>query len=487
MLFISFLLFLDSLVYSYMVFASLPFIFGILPLFLLIDYLVKSRISIRNITICLISLFFYVFDGGFHSLKILIAYGILNFIFGYLLEIAKERGSFTKNLCLVAFVSVNLLSLGFFKYSYWLVSLCQNYGFLMNVHARKQALPLGISFFTFHAISYLIDIARGELNGRNRVIPFLTYFFMFPHLIAGPIVRYKQVQNALYNRESTDSELFSYGLFRFVLGVNKKILIANSVAPLANMAFIYNVDAISNLDAWIGVIAYMIQIYFDFSGYSDMAIGLAAMAGFRFSENFNMPYQSKSIREFWRRWHMSLSSWLRDYVYIPLGGSRVSSFRIYMNLVIVFFLCGLWHGANMTFVVWGLYNGLFLVLERLFLGKLLERVPALISHSYAIFVILIGWVFFRADSLTQAIEYLKVMFFMSNTANESICSGEILNYLALVLGIIIVFLKLKSFSSSDSKEMAVPNTGFMVNTVLFLLSIVSLYFCAQNPFIYFNF
>lgn len=470
-----------------MVFASLPFIFGILPLFLFSDFLIKNRIYLRNLCICLISLFFYVFDGGFHSLKILIAYGILNYVFGYLLEIAKEKGKVSKNISLVVFVSINLLSLAFYKYSYWLVSLFQDYGLLMNVHAKKQALPLGISFFTFHAISYLIDIARGELNGRNKVIPFLTYFFMFPHLIAGPIVRYKQVQNALYNRESTNSELFSYGLYRFVLGVNKKILIANSVAPIANMAFIYNVDAISNLDAWIGAIAYMIQIYFDFSGYSDMAIGLAAMAGFRFSENFNMPYQSKSIREFWRRWHMSLSSWLRDYVYIPLGGSRVSTFRIYTNLVIVFFLCGLWHGANMTFVVWGLYNGLFLVLERLFLGNILDRLPKVLSHSYAVLVVLIGWVFFRADSLSQAIEYLKVMFFISNTGNESICIGESLNYLALILGVIIVFLNLKGFYSSDSKEHAVPKTGFIVNTGLFLLSIISLYFCAQNPFIYFNF
>ncbi|SFS85879.1 alginate O-acetyltransferase complex protein AlgI [Succinivibrio dextrinosolvens] len=470
-----------------MVFASLPFIFGILPLFLFSDFLIKNRIYLRNLCICLISLFFYVFDGGFHSLKILIAYGILNYVFGYLLEIAKEKGKVSKNISLVVFVSINLLSLAFYKYSYWLVSLFQDYGLLMNVHAKKQALPLGISFFTFHAISYLIDIARGELNGRNKVIPFLTYFFMFPHLIAGPIVRYKQVQNALYNRESTNSELFSYGLYRFVLGVNKKILIANSVAPIANMAFIYNVDAISNLDAWIGAIAYMIQIYFDFSGYSDMAIGLAAMAGFRFSENFNMPYQSKSIREFWRRWHMSLSSWLRDYVYIPLGGSRVSTFRIYTNLVIVFFLCGLWHGANMTFVVWGLYNGLFLVLERLFLGNILDRLPKVLSHSYAVLVVLIGWVFFRADSLSQAIEYLKVMFFISNTGNESICIGESLNYLALILGVIIVFLNLKGFCSSDSKEHAVPKTGFIVNTGLFLLSIISLYFCAQNPFIYFNF
>lgn len=188
---------------------------------------------------------------------------------------------------------------------------------------------------------------------------------MFPHLIAGPIVRFMQVTDDLDNR-TYDSNLFNYGLYRFILGVNKKILIANSVAPMADLAFAYNITDISTLDAWVGAIAYMLQIHFDFSAYSDMAIGLAAMAGFRFSENFMSPYKSRSIKEFWRRWHISLSSWLRDYVYIPLGGSRVRTGRIYFNLITVFFLCGLWHGANFTFVVWGLYNGLFLILERLF-------------------------------------------------------------------------------------------------------------------------
>ncbi|MGN0903031.1 MAG: MBOAT family O-acyltransferase, partial [Succinivibrio sp.] len=203
--------------------------------------------------------------------------------------------------------------------------------------------------------------------------------------------------------------------------------------------------------------------------------------------NFNAPYQSKSIREFWRRWHISLSSWLRDYVYIPLGGSRVSTFRIYTNLVLVFFLCGIWHGANMTFVIWGLYNGLFLVLERVFLGRLLEKVPSFVAHSYALLVVLIGWVFFRADSVSHAIDYIKVMFFLSNTDNASICSGLLVNYIALIAGCIIVFLKLNSFNSSDAKATVIHNQAFIVNTVFIVLSVIILYFGAQNPFIYFNF
>ena len=309
---------------------------------------------------------------------------------------------------------------------------------------------------------------------------------MFPHLIAGPIVRYKQVKDDLVER-TYDQSLFSYGLYRFILGVNKKILIANSVAPIANMAFTYHFASISTADAWLGAVAYMIQIYFDFSAYSDMAIGLAAMAGFRFSENFNQPYLSTSIKDFWRRWHISLSSWLRDYVYIPLGGSRVPTYRIYFNLITVFFLCGLWHGANMTFVIWGLYNGLFLILERLFLGDLLARVPKLITHIYAVFVVLIGWVFFRADSLSQALDYLSVMFGLSNLDKESICQAQLLNYIALVVGCIIVFLKLKAFNSSNTQEAVTHNYTYFVNFVLIFVSVLVLYFGAQNPFIYFNF
>lgn len=469
-----------------MVFASLPFIFFILPLFLTLDFLSQKKNLIRNIFIILVSLFFYVFDGGTHSLKILLAYGVLNFFFGYILEYVKSKNHILKNLTLILFVAINLLALVFYKYSFWLVNLLHDKGIADNITAKPQILPLGISFFTFHAISYLIDISRGELNGKSNVVNFLTYFFMFPHLIAGPIVRYKQVKDDLVNR-TYDQSLFSYGLYRFILGVNKKILIANSVAPIANMAFTYHVASISTADAWLGAVAYMIQIYFDFSAYSDMAIGLAAMAGFRFSENFNQPYLSTSIKDFWRRWHISLSSWLRDYVYIPLGGSRVPTYRIYVNLITVFFLCGLWHGANMTFVIWGLYNGFFLILERLFLSDLLARVPKLITHLYAIFVVLIGWVFFRADSLSQAFEYLSVMFGLYNLDKESICQAQLLNYIALVVGCIIVFLKLKSFNSSNTHETVTHNYAYFVNFILIFVSVLVLYFGAQNPFIYFNF
>lgn len=469
-----------------MVFSSLPFLFFILPLFLSLDFFFSKSVTLRNISLILISLFFYVFDGGFHSLKILLAYGLLNLVFGYILESVKEKKTNFKNITLFLFVAINLIALGFYKYSYWIVDLFHQLGFLLNVNAKIQTLPLGISFFTFHAISYLIDIARNQLSGKCKITTFLAYFFMFPHLIAGPIVRFKDVKDDLNERVDSHS-LFSYGLYRFILGLNKKILIANSVAPLADMAFLFNVNTISTSDAWIGALAYMIQIYFDFSAYSDMAIGLAAMAGFRFHENFNSPYKATSIQDFWRRWHISLSSWLRDYVYIPLGGSRVATYRIYFNLVFVFFLCGLWHGANMTFVIWGLYNGLFLILERVFLKDVLAKLPKVLTHSYALIVVLVGWVFFRADNIDHALEYLKVMFTASNLDNVSLIEGKIVNYAALILGFLVAFSSIPSFTSSDAYEQKTHIKAYIVHAILVFFSVIILFFNAQNPFIYFNF
>ena len=469
-----------------MVFSSLPFLFFILPLFLSLDFFLRKSVTLRNISLILISLFFYVFDGGFHSLKILLAYGLLNLVFGYILESVKEKKPNFKNIAFFLFVAINLIALGFYKYSYWIVDLFHQLGLLLNVNAKIQTLPLGISFFTFHAISYLIDIARNQLSGKCKITTFLAYFFMFPHLIAGPIVRFKDVKDDLNERVDSHS-LFNYGLYRFILGLNKKILIANSVAPLADMAFLFNVNSISTSDAWIGALAYMIQIYFDFSAYSDMAIGLAAMAGFRFHENFNSPYKATSIQDFWRRWHISLSSWLRDYVYIPLGGSRVATYRIYFNLVFVFFLCGLWHGANMTFVIWGLYNGLFLILERVFLKDVLAKLPKVLTHSYALIVVLVGWVIFRADNIEHALEYLKVMFTVSNLDNVSLVEGKIVNYAALILGFLVAFSSLPSFSSSDAYEQKTHIKAYIVHAILVFFSVIILFFNAQNPFIYFNF
>ena len=330
-----------------MVFASLSFMFILLPLFLAADFIVRyffykkracslhrfrkrwwlgeypahETASGRNVVLLALSLLFYVW-GEAANVFILIALGIINYYAGILIVHRKDR-----RLAAVFFIILNLAVLIGFKYTYWILS------FISPALMTKQpALPLGISFFTFHAISYLIDVWRGHIRPAKSVLDFLTYFCMFPHLVAGPIVRYAQVQEDLAFR-GPDRELFCYGMYRFLVGLNKKVLIANSVSQIADTAFVLSAGGhLQFFDAWLGIIAYSVQIYFDFSGYSDMAIGLAAMAGFRFEENFRRPYSSTSIRDFWRRWHISLSSWLRDYLYIPLGGSRVAATRPHIPL-----------------------------------------------------------------------------------------------------------------------------------------------------------
>lgn len=310
---------------------------------------------------------------------------------------------------------------------------------------------------------------------------------MFPHLVAGPIVRFADVEPDIRAREPLgfDKTLFNWGVFRFLVGLNKKVLIANSVAPIADIAFSLNVNGdISMGTAWLGMLAYTIQIYFDFSGYSDMAIGLAAMAGIRFHENFNAPYVSLNIREFWRRWHISLSSWLRDYVYIPLGGSRCSSVKIYRNLLIVFLLCGIWHGAQSTFVLWGCFHGALIICERMFLGKLLERAPKIMQHLYCLLAVMLGWVLFRTDSLPQALGYWNSLLSLNFVIDIPV---GYLNLGALVLGITIALFGGKIYQKQDASSPRVSLGLYFVNLILFVVSVVVLYSDTRNPFIYFNF
>ncbi len=470
-----------------MVFSEFSFLFVLLPLFLALDFIVRQNTTSRNLILIAISLIFYAWGGG-RYFYILVVYGVLNYIFGLVLNRAISA---SKNrlalLLLVFFISLNVFGLVYFKYLYWLVSclkeLFENYAAVANLNVKDRELPLGISFFTFHAISYLVDIYRKEIDSCRSVSKFLTYFFMFPHLVAGPIVRYKHVEKELTLRVE-DGELFAYGMSRFLLGINKKILIANSVAPIASMAFTCNPETLSSSYLWLGAIAYTLQIYFDFSAYSDMAIGLAAMAGFRFHENFNSPYLASSMQDFWRRWHISLSSWLRDYVYIPMGGSRCSQIKIYLNLCVVFLLCGLWHGANITFIAWGIYNGLLLVIERLGFAKLLSRAPVVVQRIYLIFAVVIGWVFFRADSLDHAMAYLTRMFEFQSGANFLV--GEI-NLIVLMLGVVLSLIDFKKFRLSTSFEAKVNLYSYGLNFLLFFVSIIIIYFGARNPFIYFNF
>lgn len=459
-----------------MVFSSLPFLFLVFPLFLLAVFcssFFKSA-TFRNILIIFISLFFYIWEES-TNVFILIAICLINY-YGAIYLTNEKHGK----KVFVALIVLNLLVLFTFKYSLWCFS------FFTDRFANKNIMLLGISFFIFHAISYLADVYTKKIRASKSLINFSTYFYMFPHLVAGPIVRYAQIKDDIYSFRFS-KELFSFGMYRFLLGLNKKIIIANSVSILADYTFSATTPTVfSFLDVWTGIIAYALQIYFDFSAYSDMAIGLAAMAGFRFEENFNRPYISKSIREFWRRWHISLSTWLRDYLYIPLGGSRKGTGMTYRNLFLVFLLCGIWHGANFTFVIWGMWHGLFICLERAWLEKKLSVLPSCIQHAYLLLVILLGWVFFKAENLPFALEYFSALF------NFTSCSfsftEEVFPLLMLIAGIFICFLPQKYVIVPTSHNPAAFKLHHLIfQFILSCFAVLLLLSSSRNPFIYFNF
>jgi len=470
-----------------MVFSSITFLFCILPLFLITSFVARrlKAAAGRNAVLLLVSLLFYTWGEAVNVL-LLIALGFFNYGGGLLLSKTPWP-----RLTVSLLVACNLAVLAWFKYVVWLLSFFVPQGWSNPV--LPTALPLGISFFTFHAVSYLIDVHRKDIVPARSSLNFLTYFCMFPHLVAGPIVRYRHIQNELSHLDN-DPNLFSFGMYRFLLGFNKKILLANMVAPIVDNAFIWQIEdgighlPISCADAWLGAVAYTLQIYFDFSAYSDMAIGLAAMAGFRFAENFQRPYSASSIREFWRRWHISLSSWFRDYLYLPLGGNRQGQTRTLLNLLVVFTLCGLWHGANLTFLVWGLWHGMFLVFERLGWGKLLQRLPSWLGRLYTILIVLLGWVFFQSKNLERAVAYLKTMF-MPWTAE----GGIALTYFgagitAIAIGIFLCLLPDRLLPTPDSAHPEqVHRWHMLVQALLFFPALAFLVSGSRNPFIYFNF
>ncbi len=382
-----------------MVFSSITFIFYFLPLFLAFYYLT----GIRNAILLVGSAIFYTWgEGAFVAL--LLALVAINLWGGLLVADAKAKG---RTWVLPIFITFNLLVLGVFKYTSFFLS---TFGSLTGVSVPKidLPLPLGISFFTFQLVSYLIDINRGTTKPERSYVRLATYIMMFPHLVAGPIVRYSHIVEELKRRYLT-SERIGLGIQYFIVGLCQKVMIANTVAAASDHVFSLPSGELSLITAWIGASAYMLQIYFDFCGYSNMAIGLAFLLGFKFPRNFDYPYASRSITEFWRRWHMSLSFWFRDYVYIPLGGSRGGKMTTLRNLLIVFLLTGLWHGAAWTFIAWGLFHGCFLILERLGLDRVLARAPIGVARAYTLLVVLVGWVFFRATDFQHASAVLTAM------------------------------------------------------------------------------
>ena len=384
-----------------MVFSSVIFIFYFLPVFLL-GYFVSGW---RAGALLVGSAAFYVWGEGAYVFLLLGLIG-LNYAGSLWLDRTSDR---RRRLAILALLVIaDFAVLGFFKYSEFLAQNLNHLAprqWLPEIH---QKLPLGISFFTFQLVSYVVDVHRGSVKVERDPMRFAAYILMFPHLIAGPIVRYADIRDEMHaDRRKTGH--IGLGVQYFIVGLCQKALVANTVAPLADHAFTANLLRLDATTAWLGIWAYTLQIYFDFCGYSNMAIGLAFLLGFTFPKNFDYPYIAQSITDFWRRWHMSLSSWFRDYVYIPLGGNRNGLAQTVRNLLIVFFLTGLWHGAAWRFIVWGLYHGAFLMLDRFGLGRILDRAPRGVRHLYAMLVVMVGWVFFRADDLPQALAYLAQM------------------------------------------------------------------------------
>nr|MCS5635223.1 MBOAT family protein [Myxococcota bacterium] len=390
-----------------MVFSSTIFLFAFLPIFLAL-YLALPSVRVRNALLLLGSLFFYAW--GEHA-YVLILIASMAFNYGLGLGIDRARSRLAGRRILMAAVAMNLLLLGFFKYANFLVD---NLDFLLEmaglggITLAPVHLPIGISFFTFQAITYVVDIHRGDAPAQPGALRVGLYIGLFPQLIAGPIVRYRQIASQLAERQSRLQDV-AEGIRRFIVGLAKKVLIANTLALPADRIFAIPAGELEPSVAWLGVLCFSFQIYFDFAGYSDMAIGLGRCFGFRFPENFDWPLLSRSLREFWRRWHMTLSAFFRDYLYIPMGGNRHGSLRTGFNLITVFFLCGLWHGASWNFVLWGLLHGAFLAAERSPLGRWLAAAPRAIQSLYTLGVVGLAWVFFRTDDLGHAVAYLAAL------------------------------------------------------------------------------
>lgn len=485
-----------------MLFSSNVFIYLFLPIILGL-YLIVPR-PLRNFLLLIASLFFYVWGEKLYIL-ILIASIILNYCMGLIIyRVAARRGA---NLAIAFAVAANLGLLGIFKYANFVVNnlnqVLDQLG-IAPIYLDTVHLPLGISFFTFHALSYVIDVYRREVPALKNPIDFAVYISFFPQSIAGPIVRYNDVAHQLKERTIT-LEGFAQGIRRFIIGLSKKMIIANTLAFPADAIFGLPADELTWRVAWLGVICYTFQIYFDFSGYSDMAIGLAKMFGFQFKENFNYPYISQSITEFWRRWHISLSTWYRDYLYIPLGGNRQGPWRTYANLLVVFFLCGLWHGASWAFIFWGLFHGLFLVMERMGLARVLERCWFPVRQAYALLVVMVGWVFFKAATLSQAMDYLSAMAGFGEGLGIRYSPGIYLNsevklvLVAAVLGSMPVLpllqrMRDRAAAWQEGRRLRTwflePLFAFTPVVTLLLLLLVSAMLLAggtYNPFIYFRF
>ena len=466
-----------------MIFSSSVFLLAFLTVTLLAYFLVPARhITARNAVLLAASLFFY----GWGEPKYILVM-VFSILFNYFLALAIEKRP--SGGLLAVTVSGNLLILGFFKYTDFLISTINGIfgGSLSLLHI---ALPIGISFYTFQTMSYVIDVYRGKVKAQHDLLAFATYVTLFPQLIAGPIVRYSDVAVQLKDRRS-DTAQIAEGIQRFAVGFAKKVLLANQVYIIWKE--IAAMDSPSAAAAWLGAIAFTFQIYFDFSGYSDMAIGLGKIFGFDYLENFNYPYISKSITEFWRRWHMSLSSWFKEYVYVPLGGNRKGLPRQLLNISIVWALTGLWHGASWNFVAWGVYFGVILIIEKLFLLRILEKAPAFVSHLYALILIVCGWVIFAIEDLGQVGTYFSMMFGASGHLTDDAfwyyLTRRIWLLAACVIGSTHLPAKIAALvrEKMSGREILLGVTESVGFLALMVFSIAFLVSGSYNPFLYFRF
>lgn len=473
-----------------MLFSSTVFLFLFLPIVLLAYYICPKKL--RNTLLLIVSLFFYAW-GEPAFVPIMLFSILMNYTFGLIVDKVRERRTAIR-LTMTLMVLSNVSLLCYYKYAIFFVENINGL-FKSSLAVPEILLPLGISFYTFHSMSYVIDVYRKHGDVQKNPINMALYIAFFPQLVAGPLVRYQTVAAQLKHRVETFDK-FTEGVKRFIIGLAKKMLLANNVGLIADEIFKTPANELSVGMAWIGIIAYSLQIYFDFSGYSDMAIGLAKMFGIDFLENFNYPYVSRTISEFWRRWHISLGTWFRDYVYIPLGGSKKGKLITYRNLFAVWFITGFWHGASWTFVAWGLYFGIIIAIEKAFLEKLIFKLWRPLQHMYALVLIISGWVLFRAETFSYAFGYLKVMFGFGNVPLfDERAAFYLTNYSVLLCLAIISatplfkWLMEKLFTTGSNKVFVLGNEigAPVYYAAVLLLSIAYMVNATFNPFIYFRF
>jgi alginate O-acetyltransferase complex protein AlgI len=468
-----------------MVFSSLLFISLFLPLTLLINY-ISPNIKVKNIVLLIASLLFYSW-GEPDLVLLMIVMIVINYFVGLKIESSKDKRIKLRYLYLG--IIINVLSICYFKYTNFFI---ENINILLNsvdlpaITIKKIRLPIGISFFTFQSLSYLIDVYRKDAKAQRNPLNLGLYISLFPQLIAGPIVRYHDIAKQIIKRE-TSLSLFYSGAKRFIEGLGKKVIIANTVGYYADQIFILPPEQLSSIVLGWAVLLYSLQIFFDFSGYSDMAIGLGRMFGFKFLENFNYPYIATSIKDFWRRWHISLSTWFRDYLYIPLGGNRKGLKRVYLNLSIVFLVTGLWHGAKWNFIIWGAFHGVLLIIEKLGFEKVLKKSPKAFNHFYVLFFVGLSWIIFRSNDLDHALRFIKSLFSFTHTSPYKIT--YFLNFevvFACILGIIFSMpLNISKIGTIKKTYLAIPELIFYL--LLIVVSIILLSANTYNPFIYFQF